>query len=173
MNIFDYLLLIVLIVCVITDVRERKIYNKVIYPALLLTVFIHLFDSGFDGLLTSIQGFAVGLGLLLVPYLLGGIGAGDVKLLALIGAMKGTLFVLLTALYMALFGGVIALGVLLFRRGVISRIKGLFYSFTGLKHGVRIPLTIAKDDFKATYPYGIAIAGGAVLSFFFSGVSLL
>ncbi|MET3699122.1 prepilin peptidase CpaA [Bacillus oleivorans] len=169
----DLLLWIVLIVCVITDLRERRIYNKVIYPALVLTIIFHLADSGLSGMLFSLQGFVIGMALLLIPYLLGGIGAGDVKLLALVGAMKGTMFVLIAAVYMALIGGVLALGVLLFRRGVISRLKMMFYSLGGLRTGIKIPLTIAKDDYKATYPYGLAIAGGAALSFMLSGVSLL
>ncbi|WP_243297122.1 A24 family peptidase [Bacillus litorisediminis] len=168
----DLLLWGVLIVCVITDLRERRIYNKVIYPALVITITLHLIDSGFYGLLMSVQGFAIGMALLLIPYLLGGIGAGDVKLLALIGAVKGTMFVLITAVYMALIGGVLALGVLLFRRGVLVRLKNIFYSLGGLRSGVKIPLAIAKDDYKATYPYGLAIAGGAALSFMLSGVSL-
>lgn len=113
------------------------------------------------------------MGILLIPYLLGGIGAGDVKLLALIGAMKGTVFVLITAVYMALLGGLLALFVLLFRRGVLARIKTILYSLSGIRQGVKIPLTIAKEDYKATYPYGVAIAGGALLSFFLSGVSLV
>ncbi|WP_243354979.1 A24 family peptidase [Bacillus litorisediminis] len=169
----DLLLWIILIICVITDLRKRKIYNKVIFPALLLTIILHLINSGLDGLLMSIQGFAVGMALLLIPYLLGGMGAGDVKLLALVGAMKGTMFVLITAVYMALIGGVLALGVLLFRRGVLTRLKMIVFSLGGLRSGVKIPLTIAKDDNRATYPYGLAIAGGAALSFMLSGVSLL
>lgn len=173
MSIVDILLCLVLIICVVTDLKERKIYNKVIYPTLLLTLVIHIITSGFEGLTTSVLGFFVGLGILLIPYLMGGIGAGDVKLLALIGAMKGSMFVLVTAIYMALLGGLLALMVILFRRGVLTRLKSILYSLSGIRQGVKVPLTIAKEDYKATYPYGVAIAGGAFLSFLLSGVSLI
>lgn len=57
MNLIDVLLCAVLVICVLTDLKERRIYNKVIYPSLLLTLCIHLFNSGWEGLLYSILGF--------------------------------------------------------------------------------------------------------------------
>ena len=173
MVLLDILLLLVLAVCVVTDLKSRKIYNKVIFPSLLLTLVLHLLLTGLPGLMDSLLGFAVGLGILLIPYLMGGMGAGDVKLLALIGAIKGMSFVLTTSFYMALLGGVIALAILLFRKGFFMRIKSIVYSMCGLIYGLRLPLGIDKNDYQKTYPYGVAIAGGAVVSLFFRGVILL
>ncbi|MBY6037452.1 prepilin peptidase [Fictibacillus nanhaiensis] len=160
---FDAILITVLFICVITDVKSRKIYNKVIFPALLIGVLSHMIASGWSGLFFSFKGFLLGLGLLLIPYLLGGMGAGDVKLLALIGALKGSLFVFYTAIYMGLIGGVIALFILLFRKGVITRIKGILYSMGCWKFGMRLPIFIEKEALTQTYPYGLAIAGGAMV----------
>ena len=111
--IFNSLLILVLLICLITDLKSRKIYNKVIFPALLLSFCLHAFTPIGSGILFSLMGFAVGFGLLFIPYLMGGMGAGDVKLLALIGAIKGTTFVVITGIYMALLGGLIALFILL------------------------------------------------------------
>ncbi len=171
--IINCLLIIVLVICLLTDLKSRRIYNKVIFPALGVTFIIHTFTPMGTGIMFSLLGFLTGLGILLIPYMLGGMGAGDVKLLALIGAMKGTTFVVFTGIYMALIGGIIALGILFFRKGVLSRLKSIFYSIAGLKNGVIIPLAIDKDALQATYPYGVAIVGGALLSLFAKGWILL
>lgn len=165
----DLLLATVLIVCVTTDLLHRKIYNAVIGPALVLALAMHLAAEGWQGLLVSSTGFAVGLGVLLVPYLLGGMGAGDVKLLALIGALKGTGFVLETALYMALLGGLIALGVLLCRKEAFGYVRRLLYIASSWRYGCRISAAPGEGEMTATYPYGVAIAGGAAAALLAAG----
>ncbi|MFF2446227.1 prepilin peptidase [Neobacillus sp. NPDC058068] len=157
------LLIVLLIVCVITDLRERKIYNAVLFPFLFAAIILHVVTGGLHGLSGALLGTAVGLGILLIPYLLGGMGAGDVKLLAVIGGIKGIGFVLMASIYMALAGGIIAIFVLLFRKGFITRI---LYFFQGLRHGMRLSLF---ED-KTTFPYGVAIAAGAFFQFLFPGV---
>lgn len=103
-------------------------------PYRLLGTFTAVFRLN-DALL----GFAAGLALLLIPYILGGMGAGDVKLLGLIGALKGSGFVLETFIYMAVIGAMLAILVILMRGGF-------------------------KKSFGVGMPYGVAIAGGAVLA---------
>ncbi|MBM6619513.1 A24 family peptidase [Bacillus suaedaesalsae] len=170
---FNLLLLFVLSICLITDLKSRKIYNIVIFPSLLLTFLLHFISDGFAGLGFSFLGFIVGFSILLIPYFLGGMGAGDVKLLALIGAMKGMQFVIVTSIYMALLGGLIGLLVLLFRKGALQRVRSIIYSLSGIRSGVRIPLYLDKEGLKTTYPYGVAIAGGAALSLFYKGWGIL
>ncbi|MGM7703362.1 A24 family peptidase [Pseudalkalibacillus sp. Hm43] len=162
--VFNMVLIIVLIICVVTDIRKRLIYNKVIFPALILSLILHLILNGWSGLAASLLGFLIGIGILLIPYFMGGIGAGDVKLLALIGALKGPLFVLNTSIYMALLGGVIAICILIFNGGAFSRLKYYFHWLYAKKSGLTVPLAMTKDSLKSTYPYGVAIAGGAILS---------
>ncbi len=161
---FNLILIIVLIVCVITDVRKRLIYNKVIFPALILSFLLHLFFNGWSGLGTSLLGFLIGFGILLIPYFMGGMGAGDVKLLALIGALKGPAFVVNTSIYMALLGGVIALGILIFSGGAVKRFRYYISWLYAKKSGLKVPLALTKESMKTSYPYGVAIAGGAILS---------
>lgn len=157
----NLLLLMVLLICLITDLKSRKIYNKVLFPTLALAFIGHFIISGWAGLSTTFLGFLLGLAILLIPFLLGGMGAGDVKLLAVIGALKGSTFVLTTAIYMALVGGVIALVIILIKKG---RAKGLFYHFWAKRHGIDIPYE--KSALSATFPYGVAIVAGALLAFF-------
>ncbi|WP_078548220.1 A24 family peptidase [Litchfieldia alkalitelluris] len=168
----NYLLFVILCVCVLTDLKSRKIYNVVTFPAYILALVLNALLNGWSGIAFSLMGFLCGFALLLIPYLMGGMGAGDVKLLALIGALKGASFVLITSIYMAIIGGLIGLLILLFRKGVFTMLKSIFISICGIRYGLKIPIWIDKDGLQKTYPYGVAIAGGAVLTFILDGVIL-
>ena len=167
---FNLLLLCILVICVITDLRERRIYNKLIFPSLLLAFCSHLLLGGWQKLSGSFLGFLVGLLLLLIPYLLGGMGAGDVKLLALIGALKGVAFVVHAALYMALSGFVIALGIMFLHRKGRQFFQYLLFYLYGLRYGIRLPLS---KELSISYPYGVAIACGALMSLYLEGSVVL
>lgn len=158
---------VALVISVITDLRNRKIYNLVVFPGIIVAFIYQTLLDGVDGTINALAGFVVGLGLLLIPYLLGGMGAGDVKLLAMIGAFKGTLFVLIASVYMAVIGAVIAVIVLACGKGSINRIKILAYLIYGIRNGIIMPI-----DYRGTFPskatpYGVAIAGGAFCGLLF------
>lgn len=164
----DVLLLLVLAVCVVTDLRGRKIYNAIIFPSLVIAFGIHALTEGWSGLAHSLLGFAAGLGILLIPYLMGGMGAGDVKLLALVGALKGVGFVLAASVYMGLFGGVIALAIMLFKGGIRERIRYIGYALTCLRFRM-LPRWEDGTWTSGAYPYGVAIAGGALACLWLEG----
>lgn len=158
----DLLLVTVLVICVITDIKHRKIYNKVIYPALLAGFLLHLIQAGPLGLGYSFLGFLLGIALLFIPYALGGMGAGDVKLLGLIGALKGSAFVLQAFIYTAIFGGLIACVYLLLRTYTVqSWISRMRYKDTLQRWTSRGALQ--------AYPYGVPIAAGVLLALAFNG----
>jgi prepilin peptidase CpaA len=165
----NLLLIILLFICVITDIRKRKIYNSVLFPFLIAGLFIHTVTAGLTGLSGALLGLTVGFGILLIPYFLGGMGAGDVKLLAVIGALKGMSFVLFAALNMALAGGIMALLIIIFQKGTKKRVFHVLSFLHGLRHGTRLPLMADNGALKTTYPYGIAIAAGAIYQMFRSG----
>lgn len=169
----DGILILVLITCFITDIKKQKIYNKVIFPSLAAAVILNIWFSGFVGVKLSLLGFATGLCILLIPYILGGMGAGDVKLLSFIGAVKGSIFVLNTAIYMALIGGVIAILVIIFQKQTISSIKTLFTWLISFICGVKYKLQFPNSHFSKKYPYGTAIVGGAVICLLFKGVWII
>ncbi|WP_442599128.1 A24 family peptidase [Neobacillus sp. D3-1R] len=158
----NVILILLLLICVVTDLKERKIYNVVLFPVLCIAWILNVVLGGWDGLVVTFLGTMVGLAILIIPYFMGGMGAGDVKLLAVIGALKGTSFVLMTALYMGLAGGLIAIFIFLFRKGVKARIKHTIFYLSCLKQGVKIPFSLDKEALSTTYPYGVAIAAGAI-----------
>jgi prepilin peptidase CpaA len=162
----NLLLIIMLIICVGTDLKERKIYNKVLLPIFVIAVTYHIISAGIDGVTSSFLGTLVGFAILLIPYFMGGMGAGDVKFLAVIGTIKGVSFVLLTSVYMAVVGGIIGIGIILFRKGVIFRLKQIFYYLIFKRQGVESPFGFDKDGLKTTFPYGVAIAFGAIIAIY-------
>lgn len=167
---FDFFMSSLLIICLVTDLKERKIYNYVLLPGFIGALIYHGLTTGLLGIGTSFLGMLVGLFILFIPFAMGGMGAGDVKLLSMIGSWKGALFVLKTALYMALIGGGLALIIILFQRGWRERFKGYLLFFIYLMSGKYHPEFIKTKISKLTYPYGVAIVIGAFCSLFL-GVS--
>lgn len=169
----NIILVMVLSICFVTDLKQQRIYNKVIFPALTGVLVFHIITSGFNGLKLSLIGFLVGLTLLIIPYFLGGIGAGDVKLLALIGAIKGSSFVLNTALYMAVIGGIIALIIIISNGALMKVLKELWLWFYSLLCGIKYRLEFPTSSFLKKYPYGVAIVGGAFICLIFKGAWII
>ena len=73
----------------VTDLRTRKIPNWLTVSSAIVGLVFHICTKQLDGLLFSLGGFATGFGILLVLWLIGGGGGGDVKLMGAIGAWLG------------------------------------------------------------------------------------
>jgi prepilin peptidase CpaA len=102
--------LIASLIAAVADVWKFKVYNIITIPLLVSGLIYHGFFTGEpDGLQKSLLGAAVGFGLLFPFYLLGGVGAGDVKLLAGIGAWLGAQPTFLIFLAGSLAAGVYAI----------------------------------------------------------------
>lgn len=115
----DIVLAFFLAYCAYTDGKFSKIYNKVTFPAMLVGLLLHGVFGGISGLLWSLLGLGVGLGIQWVPFMLGLAKAGDVKLLMAVGALKGWAFCCFGFLYGAAAFGIISLPWLL-RRGELK-----------------------------------------------------
>ena len=99
----------VLIATTANDLKVQKVPNLLTYPTMIGAVAYHGFTGGADGLLFSLSGLGIGTAVLFIPYLLGGMGAGDVKLMGASGAVIGMKGVLIASLVTALAGGIYAL----------------------------------------------------------------
>lgn len=147
-----------------TDWRERRIYNKLLGPAFLAALAIHFYNSGWPGLKESLLGALIGFSLLLLPYFLGGMGAGDVKLMAVIGAYGGMSLAIKSFLFGATVGGAISALLLLRRKAFLITLKHLFLFFPLLlrpKGATEFMTETGQEKF----PYGIALSIGALLAF--------
>ncbi|MEC5423992.1 prepilin peptidase [Virgibacillus sp. C22-A2] len=162
-------IILILLISIITDLRNRKVLNIVTLPAILIALIYHTVITGFEGFAFSSLGFLVGLGLLFIPFILGGIGAGDVKLLAAVGAWKGTMFVLYTGVFAGVIGGIIALLILLKRKQLGSTLKNMVFSFVFLK-GNKGSLQLPADTHNpVSIPYAVPIALGALAAYLVGG----
>jgi prepilin peptidase CpaA len=92
-----------------TDVRSRRIPNALTFAAAAAGVVFHTVASGWEGLQLSVSGWLIGIVLFLPFFLLKGMGAGDVKLLAALGAWLGPMQTVWLALFTSISGGVLAL----------------------------------------------------------------
>jgi len=109
-------------ICVYTDLRHGKIYNKLTYPAAGLGIALSFFQSNPDPY-QSAAGLAGALLLYGLLRKLSGMGAGDVKLMAAIGAIKGLPFVIFGSLYIFVFGCLAGLVALAWKGRLIHGVK--------------------------------------------------
>lgn len=156
-----------ILIAVAFDLLVRRIPNSLIILALVFALTYHAHQSGFTGLIFCLKGFGIGILLLLFPFIMGGIGAGDVKLLAAIGAIKGSIFVFNTFLWMAVWGGVIAAIILIGQKRLKTTIARLRQRAILVHLGMaRFNDSLGKEELSIYYPYGVAIALGALTSCF-------
>lgn len=119
-------LAVVLIAASVADVRSGKIYNCITYPAIAAGLIGHTLVGGLGGddealgLIGSLAGLVVGFGPLLLAWLAGGIGGGDAKLMAAVGALAGWSFTLPALFYGFVIAALMAL-VVMVRRRIVRR----------------------------------------------------
>jgi prepilin peptidase CpaA len=99
------------------DCRLRRIPNFLTFGAAIGAVVLHALSSGLDGLLFALGGLCTGFIFLIPGYALGSTGAGDVKLLAAVGAFVGPAGAAVAAAVGIVAGAMVALGVAVFAAG--------------------------------------------------------
>ena len=102
-------------VALFTDLRSRKIPNRLTFAAMVFMLAYYGAAHGFEGLWFSFKGLLLGTGLLMPLYFLGGMGAGDAKLMGAAGAALGMQGVLTVLLFTALIGGLYAIVLIVIR----------------------------------------------------------
>ncbi len=121
-----------LAVSLVTDLWRGLVYNWVTLPAAAMGLVLAGLRFGAPGLLSSGLGLVIGGGVFLLPFLLGAVGGGDVKLMAALGSLVGPVLVLKTALYACVLGGAVALGVMARQGGLGRNLRDLAAFFTAL-----------------------------------------
>jgi len=157
--------LIVLTVATFTDLRNRRIPNWLVFPFLLAGITVSGWLHGWYGIGQSLAGLGVGLLIYGFLYWMGGMGAGDVKLCAAIGAWIGPEQLFIALVITAIAGGIMALCWAAFG-GFLREL------FTGAGELVFDWKTSGNPDrslvnpMKRKMPYVPAIAIGTLVSFF-------
>ena len=148
------MLVVLLFAVTYTDFRSRRIPNAITYPTMLAGIAFGAMEAIPGGLFTRGLADHVAAAVLAFAitwpfYSFGGLKAGDAKLLMAIGALRGTSFFLVSALYGALLGGVVALGYIAIRRLAPAGPEGT----------PRVAVLM-----KEFLPYGVALALGGLLA---------
>ena len=154
---------IVLGVATFTDLRSRRIPNWLVFPFFGCGIAASIWLSGWHGAEKSLLGAALGLLIYGVLFLMGGMGAGDVKLCTAIGAWIGPLQLFYALVFTGLVGGAIALGMAIWG----GFLKELFQHtgelvFSAKKRGE----AVLSNPRRHKMPYAPAIAIGTLISFF-------
>ena len=153
---------IVTLISVYTDCRWRKIKNSVTFSAIILGLLLHTLSNGWIGLIFAAIGLLVGVGLMLIPFLYGQMGAGDVKLMGALGSLLGGYEILNVFLYTTIAGGIIALGIAVYYKNVINTLKKVWLLVKCLVL-FRSPGTgLILFNKSIPMPYGVAIGIGAM-----------
>jgi prepilin peptidase CpaA len=153
------------------DLRTYRIPNYITLGTALAGLVYQVAFHGLGGLGSGCMGLFLGFFLLFPVYLLGGMGAGDVKALAALGAWLGPSLTLMLFLYMAIAGGIMAVGVLLYKGLLWTKLR-LYWSYLVnwilLRQAKMKPGPAPEADVQGI-PYGVAIALGMVALFWRGG----
>ncbi len=151
------------------DVKARRIPNYLTFGTALAGLGFQTGMHGWAGLAGGLGGLALGFALLIGFYILGGMGAGDVKALAALGAWLGPQKTFELFIFMAIFGGLLSIALLWWRghlwstlgRGLVS-LKNWFLNYLLLRphrslkrEPVANPVSPAGG-----IPYAVALAAG-------------
>ena len=172
----------VLVLAAVIDGIKLKVPNWITFPLvisgwLFSAIFCGFTGLGFwSGLGCSLLGTAVGLALLLPAYAIGGMGAGDVKLLAGVGAWIGVSQTFWAFVVSVLIGGMIAIGMVLYQRKWDHHRRQFWSIFTEILI-IRNPdelsdLAAKRKSSMLLLPYGIPIAIGTIGYFAYMGATL-
>jgi len=148
-------LVVLFAVVTYTDGRFLRIPNVLTYPTMAIGLVFGVLEAFpgtifTDGLIDHFIAVLLAFAVSYPFYAAGGLKAGDAKLLMAIGAVRGTTFLLVAAVYGALIGGVIAVGLI-----VARRLRAAPDGATGVT---------MRGVMKTTMPYGIALSLGGFIA---------
>jgi prepilin peptidase CpaA len=161
------MLTIVLVgLAVITDLRWRRIPNFLTLPAFLTGLLVRILFQGWAGLLFALSGAFLAPILLLIVHGGRGIGMGDLKLAAAVGAIFGPVLALSAMLLSAIAGGILAIAFMMKYQSPLADLFGTLsigVPFRKKKATANIPEE-TRDSGPTTMPYGVAIAAGSLIT---------
>lgn len=166
---------ITLVVAAVIDGLQLKVPNWITFPMILTGWVYSAWASSaaggawYEGLGWSLWGTTVGLGLLLPAYAIGGMGAGDVKLLAGVGAWMHATHTTQAFVVSAIVGAVLAILMVLYR-GAWNKHSNQFWLILNEIMTVKNPerlseIAAERKPRMALLPYGIPIAIGTIVYF--------
>lgn len=168
-SLFDLFLCSFLGLAAAFDLWEQRIPNWLVFLAFGAGLLLNAWH-GTEQFLNSLWGFGLVIAIFLLPFALGLMGAGDVKLLGAIGALLGVAWVPRVLFYSALAGGLLA-AFSLATKGVhwtVVKETWMDLKLFVTSGGTVVPASVGERDAKGahTIPYGVAIGVGTLIAFY-------
>lgn len=160
------LLGILLLIAAVTDIRAHRIPNSLILAGWVLAFIMGIWQAGISGLLIVGGGILLGLALFFPFYMLRALGAGDVKLMAVVGGFLGPgadFFGAVLGTFLA--GGIMALALAMKSRAVMQMLRNIKTMLVGGMIDVslkQMPVMDAGPQSAGKLPYAVAIAAGTL-----------
>jgi prepilin peptidase CpaA len=160
----DTLLLLMVSIAAVNDLATRRIPNRLLLAGLAGALLLHVLSAEPGAaLLSACGGMLLGLAIFLPFYLVHGMAAGDVKMMAVVGFFTGPTEAFQIAIFTWCAGGVMALLLILLQ----SRLRQAFINVGHLLSGLVVPGTKLSDmtlpQSAGSLPYGVAIALGTIV----------
>ena len=165
---------LVLVVAAYIDGKELRVPNWITFPFVISGLLFSTWTGGWGGLGDGLLGMVVGLACLLPLYSVGGMGAGDVKLLAGVGAWLGAGVTFYAFCVSTVVGAVMAVGMVLYKKSFAKHYANFLLIFTEWME-IRNPKELSKiaAERKSSMfllPYGIPICIGSIMYFVYEGI---
>jgi prepilin peptidase CpaA len=155
----------ILAVAAYGDIRTHRISNSLSLLALVAGLALQFLGHGLQGVASGLLGAGVGLGCFAPFYLSRSMGAGDVKLLAAVGAFLGPQGIFLAALFALLAGGLGAIGYVLWRALRASVSSFVHGGFAAAVASALLATHLARRD---RLPFALPIAIGVIAACWYS-----
>ena len=169
-----WLVAIVLTEAAVIDWMTLKVPNWLTFHMLLGGLGYWAWQGGTPALMQSLGGAGLGLAVLMPLYMIGGMGAGDVKLYAGFGAWVGPAVVIPAFVTSALVGGVIGLGMIAWSGNYAKHwamIQTIFEEIVTVRDPVKLSeLAAARKPSMTLLPYGVPLYIGSVAYCAWSGM---
>lgn len=153
-----------------SDCKYRRLPNYLTLPGVIIFPVMYFFLNGWNGVVSSIIGGLIGGAFLLIPFLLRGAGAGDVKMLLSVGCLSGFPGVFMTLVITSILGTILGIAMMIYGKVDTARVKHFFrccFDFRYDRKAGRENLPDLKRE-KLRIPYGVAIALGTLLNMIWS-----
>lgn len=157
-------LAVLLLGAMVIDIRSMRIPNRLTFGGAGLALLLALWPDSHPGILDALAGLALGLIALLPLRIAGVLGAGDVKLMAMVGAFVGVPEIFGALVFSMIAGGVAAIGFALFRRKSLQMLRNVQETLTTSMVTIaagHAPLLASMPSI-GKLPYAIGICAGCI-----------
>lgn len=151
-----------LIGAVIYDSLSRRLPNYYLLLGLPVALVFQALEAGWSGIMATVVGLLTGFALFIPFYAMGGMAAGDVKLMAVVGSFLGGIGALWAGACSLIAGSVLDVCYLIYKKQ-FGKLLSRYWAMASLR--TYIP-TQEDDAARHRFPYAIAIFTGTLISLF-------